>query len=186
MVSPDELDDLWLHDIHRWLYPSARVPSWKAWATWVRGVEVELRPGGRASLRHPDKACTVEIVWALDGAGTMLLGSAVHPDEGIVAEWSGVDLGAYEAAFHMAIMRRFREMGPFESLDPFEGDVELPAAGKPPPIAFYKHLLDEYEQLLAEGKQAPVKELARRYKRPEGTVKSWLSRGRKHLGRETR
>lgn len=174
-------EDEWYRDVHASLYPAAKVGAWKAWAAFVREIEVELRPGGRAQLRHPELAGMVEIEWETEGPGVVFRGCRFEPEPEALPEWSGVDLGAFEMALHESLGQRFRDKGPHESLDPFEGVIQPPAAGKPIAVSFYRQLLREYERLLAEGNAAPVKELASHYKRPDGTVKSWLSRGREYL-----
>ena len=58
-----QVDDAWLEDVYRDLYPRAKVATWKAWAAEVRRIDVEIHPGGRAVLRHPDARWSMELRW---------------------------------------------------------------------------------------------------------------------------
>lgn len=60
-----------------------------------------------------------------------------------------------------------------------------PQPGKPWDEDFFRWLLDEYDRLKKESHKRPVAELARRLGGANrDTVKSWLHRGRKYLGRQ--
>ncbi len=60
-----------------------------------------------------------------------------------------------------------------------------PVAGRPPNLEFYNELLDAYDVLIRSGSRSPVWELAHAFRVPTGTVKSWLSRGRRFTGRSS-
>ena len=192
---PQLIEEEWLKDCYLAFYPLGKVGAWKTWVEEVRQVDVELYPGGRAILRHPDTSYSVEIRWepvmirwrgkVVPRPGDLVLTSFhVEPDgdarlwsnEG---RWEEASLGLYMTALRLAMQRNWERTG-----QDAPEDTTPPAAGRPPSTGFYRKALREYQQLIEEGNPGPAQELARRYGKPVGTVKSWLHRGRKYLGEE--
>jgi hypothetical protein len=192
----------WLRETFEVFHPLAPKSRWKDWAEDARRVNVEVRPGGKAVMRHPGRSYSVEVWWRGHYmVNPEVLGISVTPDADQVLRWEALDLGLYLAALHVALRPEDGPPGqpPRHSVTPdtvtavasIPGRVQPapPAPGKPPSTLFYRRLLDEYDDLLAQGHRNPIRELAQRHpgedgkSRPSGTVKSWLARGRYYLDR---
>jgi hypothetical protein len=159
-------DDLWVKE-----------RAQKLWYLRVLAIEVDLKPAGRAVLRHPENPYHVEIQWIYHSAE-----KAQRPKtftvvgEPFLYRGSGpYDPEEYYTAFLLR-MAEGEPPGTFARVP-----RRRPEPGKPLDTAFYQQLLATYEQLVKEGYRSPAAELARRMDENRSTVKSWLHRGRKLL-----
>lgn len=155
-----------------------QVFAYRNWAVRVIQIEVGMRPGGRAILRHPQDKFTVEIQWLLDDEDKVAKPVSFHivGDEFLFAHevpsvtryMAALDLRRPELPQGWARRIPRRRPQPGKALDP----------------DFYRRVLAVYEGLLGEGYKDPAAELARRMKANRSTVKSWLRRGRQYLEEE--
>ena len=182
-----QVDDAWLEDVYRDLYPRAKVATWKAWAAEVRRIDVEITPGGRAVLRHPDARWSMELRWRPTdpnktgyASQALLTTCWMTADPGEQLPWEEMSVGMYVTALQMRLSHRWRETG-HKADDP--EDMRPPASGRPASLGFYRNLIAEYDELLNSGEKTPIRVLAVRYGVAEGTVKSWRSRGQQYLRR---
>lgn len=165
----------WLRRLYVGFNPFAKAGAFERWLEYVQEIEVELHPGGRATLIHPEMGITVEIRFApeMDYRATSY---KVEAPPGQYLPQVEISMSYFVGALGLAL-------GAEDSPDT---SAPLPAAGKAPSLGFYRALIAEYDQLLRAGHRSPVSELSRRYKAKPGTVKSWLSRGREYLKGEQR
>lgn len=151
--------------------------AFQLWALRALRTEVEMRANGLALLRHPEDGFTVQIEWLWDHKDKTHKPSKLH----VIADeelhiGDCADLEDYFAAFFVHAASR--------SFPKVRAPRKRPDAGKPLDPDFYRRLLQNYDQLVAEGYKAPAAELARLLGENRSTVKSWLHRGRKYLGKE--
>lgn len=152
--------------------------AFQLWALRALRTDVEMRANGLALLRHSEDGFTVQIEWLWDHENKTHKPSKLH----VVADeelriGDCADLEDYFAAFFVHAASR--------SFPKVRAPRKRPDAGKPLDPDFYRRLLQNYDQLVAEGYRAPAAELARRLGENRSTVKSWLHRGRKYLGKES-
>jgi len=151
--------------------------AWRRWCSAVVEAEVELKPAGLAIVRHPASDYRVDLQWAPDRKGTFRLFTvAVIPDNYLSHFPRSYDMHVCTCAFHLRV-KQAKDRSAFR-----QAPRRRPVAGNPIDPDFYRRLLDSYERLVVEGYRNPAVELARRMNEKHGTVKSWLSRGRKYLG----
>lgn len=161
--------------------------GWVEWSRYVLEIDVDIRPGARAILRRPDTD-RVEIQWIDSGTKNGRGKPVYEPKEirivadqiatdGVLTGLSFPDLYAYDTAFHLKMRRGLGDSGRFIQRAP----RRRPAPGKPLDPIFYRQILAFYDQLKAEGRKDPAKEIARRLDAEHPTVKSWLRRGRIYL-----
>ena len=173
--------------------------SFEEWLELVFRIEVDLYPGGRAVLFHPATSLPVEVRWT---SPDEISSFRVDAAPGGHIPWGPMPpMSAYLAALRLAVAEG-REVAtePEPETGPGEGSATLrtrgrlratgrvdprPQPGQRPSIEFYRRLVSEYNQLVRDAHRAPIPELSRRYGAKEGTVKSWLSRGREYLKRES-
>jgi hypothetical protein len=177
-----------LKTIYGLLYPFAKVSGAQPWSYEVRSLDVVLHRAGRAVIREPVADWSVELRWEAPRGGRRIrdfedlhiVGCQIVPDtEG--TGWlplGDLSIGKYVTALYFELLHQER----FGSR--VKQRVEPPTAGKPPSVAFYRALLADLQQLKREGHPSPTKELARRYRQPLGTMKSWLHRARNYVGSE--
>lgn len=151
--------------------------AFRLWALRALRTEVEMRANGLALLRRPEDGFTVRIQWFWDHKAKTHKCTSLHviADEELhIGDCS--DLEDYFAAFFVHAVTR--------SFPTTRAPRKRPDAGKPLDPDFYRRLLENYDQMVAKGHKAPAAELARLLGENRSTVKSWLHRGRKYLGRE--
>jgi len=159
------------------------------WERTIFRMEVELRPGRQAIIRDPDS----EHLWRAElhfepGRSEGLLHEGEHDlelrsiafvsERGPLETGTGLDITTFWTAFKLDELRRNWVLA-----EVFEGPPALPARGKPPNPHFYRTLLAHHDQLVATEVRNPAAFLASEYGKPEATVRTWIRRGRKHLGR---
>ena len=149
-----------------------RMLAFRNWVIRVLGIDVELKPAGRAVLRDPAVAYTVEILWLRDAEKTYRPVRLTVIADAFLTEGTAPDVSAYYTAFLLRVQRS--PVGAFG-----RAPRRRPAAGKPLDVDFYRQLLAAYERLVTAGEKYPAKELARRMNEERTTVRSWLARARK-------
>jgi hypothetical protein len=164
----------WLRgSVYSGFHPWHQAGAFEPWLEYVEEIQVELHPGGRAVLDHPDTRIPVEIRFIMDPA-FLPISYKVEAPPGEHLPWVEISMSYYVAALAIALEERGERIA----------DAPLPSAGQPPSIPFYKSLIAEYDDLLRAGHRSPVSELSVRYGAKPGTVKSWLHRGRKYVKEE--
>jgi hypothetical protein len=194
MPDGEELD---LEALFYAFHPFAKRAELRRWLERAGRIEAELHPGGRATLTDPDMEwLQVEIRFgkvhmpafrmSRDNSGRTRMRRERDTEAfGILSyklsapgrhiPFVEISLSAFVAALRMRLES--------PTLSP-TGGRRRPHPGKPAPRDFYKRLDALYEQLVRDGHPSPIKEIARRYRVPEGTVKSWRFRGRRYLKEE--
>jgi len=149
-----------------------RDKGFQLWCIRVANSEVVVKAGGRAIVRQPDTRHAVEFQWVYNKKTHVVKSLHVVADGEIVVGEIG-SLDEYMVAFKFRVHRGevARSRAP----------RTRPAPGVPLDPDFYRRLLEAYDSLVADGLHAPAKTLALRMGENPGTVKSWLSRGRKYL-----
>jgi hypothetical protein len=172
-----------LQNLYAKLYPFAKVSGAKVWAREVLSLDVVLHRGGRAVIREPEADWSVELRWKATYQGDRIKGFRVIAcqlspnEEGGQLPFADLSIGKYTAALYFKLKRQERLGDRFKAL-------ERPAAGKPISVTWYKALLEERDQLKAEGNKSITKELARRHGTTVGGMKMWLHRAKGYLEQE--
>jgi hypothetical protein len=170
-------------------HPSAQPGEFDRWLAYVTEIDVQLHPGGRAILTHPEANLRVQIRW--DAAGVQ----SVHVDAQPGDPFPSVEISLSRFLAALELKRGAWASGTVASISQSlpaltqaaSGEVIVrPMAGKRPSLAFFRQIEREYNELVsaAEPVRNPVNEIARRHHVQPGTVKSWLHRGRKYLKEE--
>lgn len=158
---------------HDWRDDSEHRAQFDRWCSEVERITVEMFPGGRAVLRHPDAGCSVELYWMLTDRKTKtytVKSARIVADDALGLDHR-IDLYPYFVAFALAgVDARFTTGVP----------RTRPGPGRTLDADFYRRLLRAYDALVRQGVRAPAHELARRMGEKHSTVKSWLHRGRKY------
>ena len=150
--------------------------AWRHWCISVVEVEVELKVAGLAVTRWPTSNFQLEIQWLRERKGVFRLYSIkVVPDDYLRFFPRSYDLHLHACAFQLRV-RQAEDRSAFLS-----APRRRPGSGKSLDADFYRRLLASYDKLVLEGYRNPAVELAKRMNEKHGTVKSWLSRGRKYL-----
>lgn len=85
------------------------------------------------------------------------------------------------AAYRESVERYLAEKGQV-SVDWRKVPRKVPEQGRQHESTFYLEILDLFETLKAQGHPRPAAEIADRYGKPRGTVRSWITRARKMKG----
>jgi hypothetical protein len=178
-------DRTWARALFKEFHPAPNAGAFEEWLDYVTQVDVDIRPYGRAILMHPElEQLWVELRWDANG----VISALIEGPRGESLPRVEVCLSPFLAALELRRRAATRAhevsgVGSFSAAAAsFSGEgtsVSRPAAGKPPALAFYRRLLDEYDELISAspGVKAPVAVLAVRYGAKRDTVKSWLRRG---------
>jgi hypothetical protein len=159
----------WARSVFKRFHPSAPAGAFGPWLEYVQAIEVELHPGCRATLIHPE-GLPVELRWHPTTLDVTSFAVSARPDE--VLPWVEISMSWYVAALGLALAA---------VPNPTGNGGPAPASGKPASLGFYANIVAEYEALLRDGNATPTAELARRYGENRNTVKSWIRRGRRYL-----
>jgi hypothetical protein len=161
---------------------------------WHDAVSVDLRPGGRAVVDHPDYPYLVEVQFQPHAArrARPRRGFQIHTPIGAVTDVRlrarpGESIAVTDledvAAFVIALVNHVEQTksaGAWISSFP----RRAPEQGKATPTGFYREILRLYDKLKAEGSTRPAAEIAERYGKNRATVRSWLRRARELEGEE--
>lgn len=157
------------------------------WMLDVLAINVQLKPAGRVVLRDPrESTYRVEIYWVKTekptrGKEALQEPKSVHViGEPTIVVGAQPDLNDYFTAFLLHISGT-PPMAAFK-----RAPRARPAPGQAADTDFYRQLIAAEKALRADGHRAPAKELARRYGEEYATVRSWLSRGKRYLDKQTK
>jgi hypothetical protein len=195
MQTVERKEAAWLRRTYRTWFGSDE-EGFPAFRDFVEEIQVELHPGSRAVLHHPQQEPMSAAEQAKLHPGSRIVRHYPSPAETVWIRFR-FDPRQEDSYFVREITFRGDPYLPWRRIDvsPYIAALGLklgskveagtggrrPKSGREPSVAFYRKLLADYDALLKKGAKAPVKALAQRRGVPVGTVKSWLSRGRRYL-----